>query len=93
LFGLAFDAAQLAPFLEFFYAGRRVPSELASGRYRVGRSGNCGFLYPDMPLNEEGMQSLDQVWLDHQRSLRKKIKTVCALVYHITRCSGVARHG
>jgi hypothetical protein len=58
LFDLAFDAALMAPFLEYFYGGRLVPSELASDRYRVRRSGSCDFIYQDMILNDEGMQSL-----------------------------------
>lgn len=72
---LAFDAPPMLPFLEHFYAGRLLPGELASGRYRVRRCGSCDFIYQAMILDETGMQSLYQDWVDQQRSLQKKIKT------------------
>ena len=72
---LAFDAPPMAPFLEHFYGGRILPGDLASGRYRVRRCGDCDFLYQDQILNEAGMQALYQDWIDQQRSLQKKINT------------------
>ena len=60
--------------------GGCLSSELASGRYRVRRSGNCDSLYQEMILNEEGMRSLYQGRVDQQRSQQAKIKTVCAMV-------------
>ena len=72
---LAFDAPPMSPFLEHFYGGRLLPGELAGGRYRVRRCGSCDFIYQETILDEAGMQSLYQDWVDQQRSLQKKIQT------------------
>ena len=51
---LAFEQAPVAPFLEFFYAGRLDPARLADGRYRVFCCDASSFIYQDPILDDAG---------------------------------------
>jgi len=63
---------RLMKFIEQFYQGR-IPSEsLTSGVYRVVACAQCDFIYQDPVLNEIGMRTLYEEWIDNAKSLHKK---------------------
>ena len=70
----------LATFIEQFYQGRVPLKSLGSETYRVVACAQCDFIYQDSILDDTGMQTLYQDWIDHRQSLHKK-KTARSKLY------------
>ena len=69
---ISFADTRMREFLAGFYRGRLPLHLLEDENYRVVTCGNCGFLYQDRILDEEGMQALYGHWIDNAASLAKK---------------------
>ena len=69
---LSFDEAPLADFLHQFYNGRIPAGALSGAHYRVVACDQCEFVYQASVLDEAGMESLYEDWIDQDASLAKK---------------------
>jgi 2-polyprenyl-3-methyl-5-hydroxy-6-metoxy-1,4-benzoquinol methylase len=69
---IPYSDQRLAEFIERFYRGRVAYKSLQSTSYRVVLCQQCDFIYQDPILDEKGMQTLYEDWIDHQQSLQKK---------------------
>jgi 2-polyprenyl-3-methyl-5-hydroxy-6-metoxy-1,4-benzoquinol methylase len=69
---IPYNDQRLAEFIEHFYQGRVAYKSLQSASYRVVLCQQCDFIYQDSILDEKGMQTLYEDWIDHQQSLHKK---------------------
>ena len=69
---ISYSDQRLVSFLDRFYGGRVALESLQSACYRVVLCQHCGFIYQDSILDEKGMQTLYEDWIDHPQSLHKK---------------------
>jgi len=69
---IPYSDQRLVEFIERFYRGRVAYKSLQSASYRVVLCQQCDFIYQDSILDEKGMQTLYEGWIDHQQSLLKK---------------------
>jgi 2-polyprenyl-3-methyl-5-hydroxy-6-metoxy-1,4-benzoquinol methylase len=69
---IPYSDQRLAEFIERFYRGRVAYKSLQSASYRIVLCLQCDFIYQDAILDEKGMQTLYEDWIDHQHSLQKK---------------------
>src|SRR5210317_2009003 len=69
---IPFSDRRLADYLEQFYRGRVALQSLQSASYRVALCEDCGFVFQDSILNDKGMQTLYEEWIDQEQSLRRK---------------------
>jgi 2-polyprenyl-3-methyl-5-hydroxy-6-metoxy-1,4-benzoquinol methylase len=69
---IPYSDQRLVEFIECFYRGRVAYKSLQSASYRVVLCQQCDFIYQDSILDEKGMQTLYEDWIDHQQSLLKK---------------------
>ncbi len=69
---IPYSDQRLAEFIERFYRGRVALESLQSTSYRVVLCQQCDFIYQDSILDEKGLQTLYEDWIDHQQSLLKK---------------------
>lgn len=69
---IGYDDPRLREFLADFYHGRAPLQLLQKGRYSVVSCANCGLVYQDSVLDDEGMQALYEYWIDDDASLAKK---------------------
>lgn len=69
---LGYDDPLLSQFLDRFYGGRVVLSDLTAGRFRVVACSECDFIYQDPIADDAGMYRLYQDWVDQRASLSKK---------------------
>jgi 2-polyprenyl-3-methyl-5-hydroxy-6-metoxy-1,4-benzoquinol methylase len=69
---IPYSDQRLVEFIERFYRGRVAYKSLRSESYRVVLCQQCDFIYQDSILDEKGMQTLYEDWIDHQQSLLKK---------------------
>ncbi len=69
---IPYSDQRLAGFIERFYQDRIALESLQSTNYRIVLCQQCDFIYQDLILDEKGMQTLYEDWIDHQQSLHKK---------------------
>jgi len=69
---IPYSDQRLANFVEQFYRGRVALQTLQSASYRVVLCEECDFIYQDSILDEKGMQTLYEDWVDHEQSLQRK---------------------
>ena len=69
---IPYSDQRLANFIEQFYRGRVALQTLQSASYRVVLCEACDFIYQDSILDEKGMQTLYEDWVDHEQSLQRK---------------------
>jgi len=69
---IPYSDQRLAGFIEQFYHGRVAFKSLQSASYRVVLCQHCDFIYQDSILDDKGLQTLYEDWIDHQQSLHKK---------------------
>ena len=69
---IPYSDQRLAKFIERFYRGKVAYKSLRSASFRVVLCQQCEFIYQDSILDEKGMQTLYEDWIDHQQSLLKK---------------------
>ena len=72
---IGFDEPRLHDFLNDFYGGRIQPGALNNGSYKVLNCDHCGFIYQDPILDDTGMKTLYEDWIDHDASLEKKLRS------------------
>ncbi|MCP4980708.1 MAG: class I SAM-dependent methyltransferase [Gammaproteobacteria bacterium] len=63
--------SRLSSFLDTFYRGRVDLEALGSESYRIVTC-ECGFIFQDPVLDDNGMLVLYRDWIDHEASLKKK---------------------
>jgi SAM-dependent methyltransferase len=59
--------------MQSFYGARISGDALADAHYRVVACARCDFIYQDPVLDDAGMQTLYQDWVDQDASLAKKL--------------------
>jgi 2-polyprenyl-3-methyl-5-hydroxy-6-metoxy-1,4-benzoquinol methylase len=69
---IPYSDRRLAVFIEQFYHRRVAFKSLRSASYRVVLCQHCDFIYQDSILDDKGLQTLYEDWIDHQQSLHKK---------------------
>jgi len=69
---IPYSDQRLANFVEQFYRGRVALQTLQSASYRVVLCEECDLIYQDSILDEKGMQTLYEDWVDHEQSLQRK---------------------
>jgi 2-polyprenyl-3-methyl-5-hydroxy-6-metoxy-1,4-benzoquinol methylase len=69
---IPYSDRRLAGYIEQFYHRRVTFKSLQSASYRVVLCQHCDFIYQDSILDDKGLQTLYEDWIDHQQSLHKK---------------------
>ena len=69
---IPYSDQRLADYIAQFYRGRVALQSLQGASYRVALCEDCGFIYQDSILNDKGMQTLYEDWIDQAESLRRK---------------------
>ncbi len=69
---IPYSDQRLADYIERFYRGRVALQSLQLASYRVALCEACDFIYQDSILDENGMQTLYEDWIDHEQSLQRK---------------------
>jgi 2-polyprenyl-3-methyl-5-hydroxy-6-metoxy-1,4-benzoquinol methylase len=69
---IPYSDQRLADYIEQFYRGRVALKSLQSASYRVAQCEHCDFIYQDSILDNKGMQTLYEDWIDHAQSLLRK---------------------
>jgi 2-polyprenyl-3-methyl-5-hydroxy-6-metoxy-1,4-benzoquinol methylase len=69
---IPYSDQRLANYIEQFYRGRVALESLQSASYRVVLCEDCEFVYQDSILDENGMQTLYEDWIDQEQSLQRK---------------------
>ena len=69
---IPYSDQRLANYIEQFYCGRVALQSLQSASYRVALCEDCEFVYQDSILDERGMQTLYEDWIDQEQSLQRK---------------------
>ena len=77
---IPYSDRRLAGYIEQFYHRRVAFKSLQSASYRVVLCQHCDFIYQDSILDDKGLQTLYEDWIDHQQSLHKK-QTAGTILY------------